>query len=75
MGAKDVKELINLSQQELDDKLAKLKQELLEFRFQGAAGRLQKPSQIQKARKNIARILTIKRQAIGKINSEPIKGN
>jgi len=66
MGTKDIKDLRGLSAQELDDKLASLKQQLMEYRFQAAGGRLDKPSHIKNARRNIARILTIKKEATAK---------
>lgn len=71
MAGKDMQELRNLSEPELNEKLAGLQQRLLEFRFQASIGRLEKPSEIAKARKNIARVLTIKRETEFKKN----KGN
>ena len=62
MGSKNIKDLRDLSAQELDEKLVALKQKLLEYRFQAAGGRLEKPSHIKNARRNIARILTIKKE-------------
>lgn len=52
-------ELRNLSRQELNDKVAGLKKSLFEMRSQGAGGRIEKPSRIKDARRDIARILTI----------------
>lgn len=62
MAPKITQELRNLSKAELDEKLSALKQKLLEYRFQAAVGRLQKPSEVKKARRDVARILTIKRE-------------
>ena len=63
MGLKAaLQELRNLSEPELDEKIAALKQKLLEYRFQTAVGRLEKPSEVKKARRQIARILTIKKE-------------
>lgn len=62
MAKKSIEELKNLSEAELDEKLKDLKFKLLEFRFQAAGGRLQKHSQIRNAKKDIARILTIKKE-------------
>lgn len=62
MAKKSTKELRNLSEPELDDKLKDLNAKLMEFRFQAAGGRLQKNSQIKSARKDVARVLTIKKE-------------
>ena len=58
-----MQELRDLSKRELDEKLAALRQKLLEYRFQAAVGRLDKPSEVQKARRGVARILTIKKES------------
>ncbi len=52
-------ELRNLSKPELKEKLLSLKKSLYEMRSQGATGRIEKPSKIKEARRNVARILTI----------------
>lgn len=54
-----ISELRNLSRQELNEKIEALKKSLFEMRSQGASGRIEKPSRIKQARRNIARILTI----------------
>jgi large subunit ribosomal protein L29 len=59
-------ELRDLSIAELDQKVVTLRQKLLEYRFQAAVGRLQKPSEIKKAVKEIARIITIKKEMVSK---------
>ena len=64
-----IKELRGLTLQELEEKLDALKKELLKLRFDARRGNIEKPSKIGKARKDIARILTIareKRDAQGK---------
>ena len=43
----------------MNDKVAGLKKSLFEMRSQGAGGRIEKPSRIKDARRDIARILTI----------------
>ena len=63
MPAKSTKELRILSVSELDEKIHGLKQKLIEARFLAASGRLEKPSVINNARKDIARILTLKKEA------------
>ncbi len=55
----DPTELRNLSKQELADKIKGLKKSLYEIRSQAKTGRIEKPSEIREARRDIARILTI----------------
>ncbi|MFH1854280.1 MAG: 50S ribosomal protein L29 [Candidatus Omnitrophota bacterium] len=52
-------ELRNLSRQELSEKVEALKKSLFQMRSQGASGRIEKPSRINQARRDIARILTV----------------
>jgi len=52
-------ELRNLSRQELNEKMISLKKSLFEMRTQGATGRIEKPSKIRDARRDIARVLTV----------------
>ena len=52
-------ELRNLSKEELKEKLFSLKKSLYEMRSQGATGRIEKPSKIKEARRDVARIMTI----------------
>lgn len=56
MKAKDLRELDNL---ELKNKLNDLKQELFNLRFQQATGQLENPIQIRLVKKDIARVQTI----------------
>lgn len=55
-------ELVYLSETELDTKLAELKQELFNLRFQLAVNQLDNPTRIKSVKKDIARIKTIQRQ-------------
>ena len=55
-------ELVYLSETELDTKLAELKQELFNLRFQLAVNQLDNPTRINAVKKDIARIKTIQRQ-------------
>ncbi|NLM52860.1 MAG: 50S ribosomal protein L29 [Firmicutes bacterium] len=55
------KELREFSDVELDGKLAELKEELFNLRFQMATGQLENPMRIREVRKSIARIKTIQR--------------
>ncbi|MBU1062041.1 MAG: 50S ribosomal protein L29 [Candidatus Omnitrophica bacterium] len=55
-------ELRNLTKQELEQKLDALKKSLFEMRTQASTGRVEKPSKIGQARRDIARILTVLRE-------------
>ncbi len=59
MKAKEVRQM---SSQELADKLAELKAELFNLRFQLATGQLDNPIRIRTVRKDIARVNTIIRE-------------
>lgn len=52
-------ELRNLSRQELKEKLIALKKSMYELQVKKATGRIEKPSKISQARRDIARILTV----------------
>lgn len=52
-------ELRNLSKQELKEKVDSLRKDLYELRTKNTTGRIEKPSDIGKARRDIARILTV----------------
>ncbi|MFC1631191.1 50S ribosomal protein L29 [Candidatus Omnitrophota bacterium] len=59
MKAKDLREKTT---EELKQKQLALKEELFNLRYQAHTGRLEKPSQINSIRKDIARINTILKQ-------------
>jgi large subunit ribosomal protein L29 len=54
-----VKELRDMTNEELNNKLKSLKQELFNLRFSNATGQLNNPMQIHTCKKDIARIKTI----------------
>lgn len=56
------KELRQLSDTELKNKLNELKAELFNLRFQLATGQLDNPAKIKQVRKDIARVKTIMRE-------------
>ncbi len=56
------KEIRDLSAEELNQKLASLKEELFGLRFQLATGQLENPMRIKDVKKTIARIKTIQRE-------------
>ncbi|OIO33064.1 MAG: 50S ribosomal protein L29 [Candidatus Omnitrophica bacterium CG1_02_40_15] len=58
----NVSDLRSLSRQELEDKIAALKKSLFEMISQKETGRIEKPSNIKKARRDIARIMTVLRE-------------
>ncbi|MGO1369129.1 MAG: 50S ribosomal protein L29 [Senegalia sp. (in: firmicutes)] len=55
-------ELRDMTIKELDNKLAELKSELFNLRFQLATGQLDNPMRIKVVRKDIARVKTITRE-------------
>ncbi len=60
MKAKEIRDL-NVS--EMDQKVAGLKEELFNLRFQIATGQLENPMRIREVKKAIARIKTIQRES------------
>ncbi len=59
MKAKEIREL---SDQELEQRLEDLKDELFNLRFQLATGQLENMMQIKDCRRNIARVKTVLRE-------------
>lgn len=57
-----VKDIRDMSQGELNQKLASLKEELFNLRFQLATGQLENPMRIKDVKKTIARVKTIQRE-------------
>ena len=57
-----VKDIRDMSVGELDQKVASLKEELFNLRFQHATGQLENPMRIREVKKSIARIKTIQRE-------------
>ena len=54
-------ELRELSQAELEQKLAELKQELFNLRFQHAVNQLENPMRMKAVKRDIARVKTVLR--------------
>ena len=65
MNAKEIREL---SLSELNEKLADLKEELFNLRFQLATGQLENTARIREVRKSIARMKTVVRERENSIN-------
>jgi large subunit ribosomal protein L29 len=55
-------EFRDMSLDQLDDQLVKLKKEQFNLRFQRASGQLENTSRVREVRRNIARVMTIARQ-------------
>jgi large subunit ribosomal protein L29 len=49
-----------MSDEELQEKLAERRQELFNLRFQSATGALENPARLKLAKREIARILTVR---------------
>jgi large subunit ribosomal protein L29 len=56
------KQLRDLSDEELDKKMAETRKELFQLRFQTATGALENSARLRGAKREIARILTIKNE-------------
>lgn len=65
-----VNEVRDMTPDQLQDELLKLKKEQFNLRFQGASGQLEKTSRMRIVRRDIARIKTIQRQRV----AAPVKG-
>ncbi len=59
MRARELKEL---SEEELARKMAETRQELFNLRFQSATGALENSARLRLAKREIARILTVRRE-------------
>ncbi len=55
-------EFRDLTLDQLDDQLVKLKKEQFNLRFQGASGQLENTARVREVRRDIARVMTIARQ-------------
>jgi len=54
-----VEEFRDMSIDQLDDQLVKLKKEQFNLRFQAASGQLENTSRVRQLRRDIARVMTI----------------
>ena len=57
-----VKEIRELTTEEINKKLVEAKEELFNLRFQQATGNLEKPSRIKDLRHTVARLKTVLRE-------------
>ena len=69
-----VREIRDLDEIELMDRLESLKEELFNLRFQLATGQLDNPMRIKQVRHEIARILTILREREIEAEFEQLEG-
>jgi large subunit ribosomal protein L29 len=58
-------ELREMTSEELEEKVAELKEKLFNLRFQKATGELDNTAEIKKTKKDIARAKTIQRETEG----------
>jgi large subunit ribosomal protein L29 len=56
------RELRDLTDDELDQRLSERRQELFNLRFQSATGALENPARLKLAKREIARILTVRHE-------------
>ena len=64
------RELRELTDEELEHRLAETRQELFNLRFQGATGALENTARLKLAKREIARILTIRNDREGRLTRE-----
>jgi large subunit ribosomal protein L29 len=64
------RELRDLTDEELENRLADTRQELFNLRFQSATGALENSARLKLAKREIARILTIRHEREGRLTSE-----
>ncbi len=57
-----VSDIRDMTLDQLDDELIKLKKEQFNLRFQGATGQLENTARMRQVRREIARVLTIAQQ-------------
>lgn len=58
----EIKEIRNLTNEEILKKIEEYKEELFNLRFSQATGNLEKPSRIKELRKAVARLKTVLRE-------------
>jgi large subunit ribosomal protein L29 len=64
------RELRELTDEELDNRLADTRQELFNLRFQSATGALENSARLKLAKREIARILTVRNERQGRLLRE-----
>ena len=61
MSLPKIDEVINLSDEELNEKILAVKRQLFELRMQKATRQLEKPHQFRHARHQLAQLMTVER--------------
>ena len=64
------RELRDLTDEELENRLADTRQELFNLRFQGVTGALENTARLKLAKREIARILTVRNEREGRLTRE-----
>ena len=64
------RELREMTDDELEHRLTETRKELFNLRFQGATGALENSARLKLAKREIARILTIRNEREGRLTSE-----
>ena len=64
------RELRDLTDDELEHRLAETRQELFNLRFQSATGALENPARLKLVKREIARILTVRNDREGNLTRE-----
>ena len=59
-----VREMRELSSEELNNRLAETRKELIEFKFQQSARKLESPAKLRVARRRLARLLTVQSEKV-----------
>jgi large subunit ribosomal protein L29 len=67
MKPSQVRELRDMSQEELTARAAELKKELFNLRFQQAMGQIENPMRLRTLRKDVAKTKTILREKHGRV--------
>jgi len=65
-----IQQIRDMTDQEIDDSLKNLRKELFNLRFQLATHQLHNPARLRVVRKDIARLLTVKRER--ELNKEEV---
>ena len=68
-----VRQLRDLSDAELQSRLAETRQELFNLRFQSATGALENSARLRLAKREIARILTIRHEREDALERNPLR--
>ena len=68
------RELRDMTDEELEHRLAETRQELFNLRFQGATGALENTARLKLAKREIARILTVRNERESQLTRETTSG-